>query len=352
VVSSQKYLIILPSSDFGGLASLSASLANGIQDRGFQVCLISLYSRVAGKTSSIRELTLSRAPKETLPGKIANLLVRSIRLRRYLRRERPDYVICLDPVSLLLTLIAGNRSGFKTVGACYTPLNLLTRRDKFLIRRIFRFANFVVSPSFAMSSEITSLNRRLIPKIIPNPLPFDSTFCPLNYSTSKSTLQVHFLGRLSAEKGLRKFLEIAKARPSLDFVVSGDGPDHALMNEYNLGNVRFNGWVSSTACLTDADVLIVPSLFESFGIVVLEAWIHGVPVLTSINAKGPAELVYENNLGDVVLNPENLSEWLEKLETLIYSRLPDEEMARVINKYSEYSVTSRWIEMLDAAEMP
>lgn len=350
-MSRQKYAIMLPSSDFGGLASLSLSLAHGIQERGFGVCQISLYSKIAGKNSSIREISLDRAPKKSLMGKVSNLLMRSLRLRAFLNHEKPDYVICLDPVSFILALITGKKSGLKLVASCYTPFNLLTRRDKFLISRFFHFADFVVSPSSGMSRELRVLNSRIIPNVIPNPIPFDSTFCPLNYSSFKSKPQVHFLGRLSAEKGLRKFLEIANARPAIDFVVSGDGPEYSLMTEFNLPNVRFNGWVSSSICLTDADLLIVPSLFESFGIVVLEAWIHGVPVLTSSNAHGPSELINENNHGDVVLNSRNLQEWLDKLDLLIGSNLTDEEMANVLDKYSEDSISARWIEMLSAAKM-
>jgi glycosyltransferase involved in cell wall biosynthesis len=71
--------------------------------------------------------------------------------------------------------------------------------------------------------------------------------------------------------------------------VIGDGPERehleALARSLNLADlVKFPGWLSNEATrkrLRDADALVVPSKFEPYGVVVLEALASGRPVLAS-----------------------------------------------------------------------
>lgn len=68
-----------------------------------------------------------------------------------------------------------------------------------------------------------------------------------------------------------------------------------LINENNLQkDVEFCGWVKDKeAFFNNADVFVLPSVFEPFGIVVLEAMQHSVPLVTSL-AEGPAEIFAEH----------------------------------------------------------
>jgi glycosyltransferase involved in cell wall biosynthesis len=341
-----KFLIILPSGDFGGLASLASSLAAGIGAQGYEVCQIFLYSKNVGRKSSSREISLDRPPQKGVIGKFLNLGIRMHRLKEHLKAERPEFVICLDPVSLFLVMISGYRKKIHLAAACFTPAALLNYRDKFLIKYIYHYANFVVCPSTSMRNELQNLNTRLRPEIIPNPLPSEGTICKLNQFPPKNQTQtqIHFLGRLSPEKGVKKFLELAKARPKIHFIVSGDGPDSSLVKDFNLPNVSFNGWVNSSACLSQANLLIVPSTSESFGIVVVEAWMHGVPVLTSEKAQGAAELVYKHGLGAVVSDYDDLQEWLENLDRLKQMKLTNEDLTEVLNTFGEDSIANLWSE--------
>ena len=64
-----------------------------------------------------------------------------------------------------------------------------------------------------------------------------------------------------------------------------------IIAENNLQNdVEFCGWVKDKdAFFAQADVFVLPSVYEPFGIVVLEALLHSVPLVTSL-AEGPAEI--------------------------------------------------------------
>jgi len=102
---------------------------------------------------------------------------------------------------------------------------------------------------------------------------------------------VVFIGRLEiAQKGVDLLLQTwALAAPHLTghLIIAGTGPDEQrlrrMVAELGLADrVRFVGWVSGAAkyaLLADARLAVVPSRFETFGIVAVEALATATPVL-------------------------------------------------------------------------
>jgi glycosyltransferase involved in cell wall biosynthesis len=99
---------------------------------------------------------------------------------------------------------------------------------------------------------------------------------------------VLFVGRLVPYKGVEYLLEAAKAVADATFVVVGDGPLRASLEERaaGLGNVVFAGQVSEEALpayYAACDVFVLPSVTrqEAFGLVLVEAMACGKPVVST-----------------------------------------------------------------------
>lgn len=113
-----------------------------------------------------------------------------------------------------------------------------------------------------------------------------------------------YMGRLSPEKGVWRLLEAAERAPGLPIRVMGGGPDEAALREHiaahRLGNVELLGHVEGDTrfdVVRNARCLVVPSQWhEPFGVVVLEAYAHGVPVIAS-RMGGLQTLVVEGESG-------------------------------------------------------
>ena len=65
-----------------------------------------------------------------------------------------------------------------------------------------------------------------------------------------------------------------------------------------------------------ADALVLPSFYDPFGLVVLEAAACGLPVVTS-RASGASELLSEGRDGYVLDDPADAASWADRLERLL-----------------------------------
>ncbi|HNB21632.1 MAG TPA: glycosyltransferase family 4 protein [Candidatus Melainabacteria bacterium] len=111
-----------------------------------------------------------------------------------------------------------------------------------------------------------------------------------------------FVGRLVREKGIQVLLEAAptilESHPGATIVIAGagyyEGELRALTETKGLGErVKFFGLANDadlSELYTIADVLVVPSLYEPFGIVALEGMAARVPTVTS-DAGGLKDIV-------------------------------------------------------------
>ncbi|MGC8979482.1 glycosyltransferase family 4 protein [Caldisericum sp.] len=132
-----------------------------------------------------------------------------------------------------------------------------------------------------------------------------------------------YVGRLSPEKNLITLLKafdniIKNEKESKDWglIIVGDGPQRKELEEfvekYNLKNYVFfvggKSWKEVVEYYTLADVFILPSLSEPWGLVVNEAMICGLPVIVSKSAGSYWDLLKEgiNGFGFDPLNQKEL----------------------------------------------
>lgn len=119
---------------------------------------------------------------------------------------------------------------------------------------------------------------------------------------------VFFVGRLVYEKGIQTVIEampiILKKVPDVTFVVAGTGPHlnqlRSLTRDLGLENkVKFTGYVDNdalSAFYKCADLTVVPSLYEPFGMVVLESMAMGTPTIVA-DTGGLSEIVIHEETG-------------------------------------------------------
>jgi glycosyltransferase involved in cell wall biosynthesis len=165
--------------------------------------------------------------------------------------------------------------------------------------------------------------------------------------------RVVFLGRLSHQKGLDRFLNVAaelrKRGRTGEFHVYGSG-----YYPVATGNAAFHGslsWERRSEAFRDASLMIVPSRAEPFGMVILEGMLHRVPVIYPRDS-GAAEVlasgiqVDASDIMEVANEAEKLLtdplQWENSVESQI------EEIAQYPSRGFEQALIDLWHSVMKA----
>jgi glycosyltransferase involved in cell wall biosynthesis len=137
-----------------------------------------------------------------------------------------------------------------------------------------------------------------------------------------------FLGRINWKKGLDRLIEAMKLFPEARLVIAGNDEENYAATLPQAPNVRFAGPVAGAekeALLRQAAALVLPSISENFGNVVLEALAVGTPVVVTPEV-GLARDVEAAGAGMVTSNePQALA---AALRAMLADRAAREEMGR------------------------
>lgn len=171
------------------------------------------------------------------------------------------------------------------------------------IDKAVEYSDFLIFDSTQTKDEAVKVYGRRIKKneIINLGIPDIFIRNALNRRTVKSKLfRVGYIGALTPRKNVSGILKSAyhlKYDRDTEFLVYGKGQEYESLNKYRvekgLSNVSFNGFVEEDKKI-DAydsfDAFVFPSLYEGFGLPILEAQARGLPVIIYKNSKIPEEV--------------------------------------------------------------
>ncbi|MDD5448942.1 MAG: glycosyltransferase family 4 protein, partial [Actinomycetota bacterium] len=207
-------------------------------------------------------------------------------------------------------------------------------------------------------------------EVIPNGIDFES-FKPSedaarlrrNY-VPETDKMVFFVGRLVYEKGVQTVIEampiILSEVPNVTFVVAGSGPHLNQLKSLvqNLGledKVKFTGYIDTDSLCglyASADITVIPSLYEPFGMVALESMAMDTPTIVA-DTGGLKEIVIheETGLKFEPGNPRSLADAMLRIlkDPELARRLTIDARAYMGEKYSWDWIARKTIEVYKMA---
>lgn len=181
--------------------------------------------------------------------------------------------------------------------------------------------------------------------------------------SEESMLLLH-AGRITRSKGqdivVKALPDILQEHPHVHLILAGSGKRKgtftselkALVKSLGLSDrVHFLGFRTDVARLVmAADLQVVPSLNEPFGLVVIEAMILGTPLVGSTTGAIPSildggELGYLAETGNPSKWAETINKALKNSETT--SRLADKARTIALQKYTPETMTRQVIEVYE-----
>ena len=190
-------------------------------------------------------------------------------------------------------------------------------------------------------------------------------FTPSNRHGRKnadSKMRLLYVGRFSESKGLPILFEAYRRiheRYEVDLFLAGGtqvasstggrmdkGQNEQIMSETERGDIVFLGWVPHSEMpevFQSADIFVLPSLREPFGVSILEAMSCGIPVIAT-NVGGIPDII-DNEVDGLLVEPENLRQLEKAILTLLEDetmrrRLREKALEKIQNKF-DYEVVAR-----------
>ncbi len=145
--------------------------------------------------------------------------------------------------------------------------------------------------------------------------------------SKQNSYQFLYVGRLVFYKNLEVLIKainiVRKTEPKIKLVIVGGGPHEKvirnLINKLNLeSNIVLTGHVSTKEKLdliSQSNALLLPSVCEGFGLVILEAFSQNKPALVS-DIRPMSDIVSHNETG-YVINSHDEEKWAQKMLELI-----------------------------------
>jgi glycosyltransferase involved in cell wall biosynthesis len=129
---------------------------------------------------------------------------------------------------------------------------------------------------------------------------------------------VGFIGRVSSEKGVETLLQAAEMLPDVSFKAAGAYEKMPDLLKKATGNFEFLGAISRvnvSRFYSRSRLIVVPSIwFEGFPNVIVEAMMHGKPVIAS-RIGGIPEIVADD-AGILLFEPGDAGDLVEKIQYL------------------------------------
>jgi glycosyltransferase involved in cell wall biosynthesis len=157
-----------------------------------------------------------------------------------------------------------------------------------------------------------------------------SQFTPVERST-EGKFRILFVGGVGQRKGIKYLLEAYRRIRSnqTELVIAGPlNCSDAVLAPYR-NEITLRGRLDQAAVVREMQschVLVLPSVFEGFGLVIPEAMATGMPVIASTHSVGP-EMIREG-IDGYVLAPDDVEGLAAKLDYLATHRQEAAEMGR------------------------
>ncbi len=366
----KKISIILPSLENGGAERLHIYLANSWVELGFDVTVVILHNK-----TNLKKFLNNKINLKILNAK--KIKYSLIPLTTFFLINKPDIIVTamwpLTSITILSKLISFKKSKLITVDHCpYANLySYHLKINKSLLFKIinftykFAFKNIVVSQTIKTEFEkFTKLNSKKI-IVINNGIKFNaidlkksSSLRQKLFDISKDTLCAVSIGNLKPQKNfinLLKAFKVVIRKLKINLYIIGDGEEKKNLQNYILSNNLNNnvfllGYKDNVIpYLSNADLFINSSDYDGFPLVLIEALISKIKIVSTDCESGPSEILKNGKYGLLVPIKDHqalASAIIQSFENVKFNS----DYEEILNNYSIEGVSLKYIKVFDLDE--
>ncbi|MBO8217671.1 glycosyltransferase family 4 protein [Prochlorococcus marinus] len=348
----------------GGAEKVLCNIASNLANRGHEVTIITFdpigSSSFYHLDSKIRRLNLEIGDSSS-KANFLETFCRIIALRKVIKEEKPKVVIGFMNSIYVLLAFALQGTSIPIIASEHIVIEHYQKRAlQFLLLII---TSFLINEYTVLSDSIKKRYPFLIKRkmtIIPNPIG-DIKINKLAKQKSKRKILLN-IGRLEHQKDhltlIKAFSRIAVSFPKWDLRIVGEGSlkkeiEKKIISLNLINRVFIQSFTKEIELeYIKADLFVVPSIYESFGLVTAEAMSFGIPCVGFADCPGTNELIINEKTGLLVNSGGDRSSSLASgltrliLNDKLRTNLGKAGKAFIDAKFSDEEVTNSWERLL------
>ena len=335
-----KILNIMLSRNLGGIEQAFLNYNNMLKAEGASVVnVVSCFSEISKYVDANYKLL-----------NLGNWDLVSIQvLKTIINKEKPDIILCHGGRACKFVYKAGKPKSSVSVGIMHgDKLKWIEKCD-----HIFTLTQKM--EAFAKKEGINSKRLHLMPNAIDI-----SDVRIKDKNENETTPVIATMGRFVHKKGIDVFLESLSMlkEEGLQFraIIGGHGEEEDYLKSIckKLGlehYVEFTGWVEDKSeFFNEIDIFCLPSRAEPFGIIVLEAMAHKVPVIATYS-NGPSEIIEDGKDG-ILIDIDSAKQMADAIAVLanddkLAKQLIEKATLKIKEQYDFKVISKRLIETLN-----
>jgi len=332
-----KVMFVVSRYEINGVCTIVKNLTDNLDRSKFEI--IVMAETVADKhfqlKSDVKMIDLGVSGRRGAISKLINIVNIIKAIGKMAQRENPDVVLSFGDTPNCFTLLAlkilkrsrsrviitefseGFFVRYKRSGLKHKISAIL---HKIMIYFLYRFADHIIPVSESISELIKKLFLIRAEKlsVIHTPVDIDHVkgLCQEEVGDvdfGKRNYNLGILSRLSQEKGIDHLIMAAsrlKDEVDLQLLIIGEGDEESKLKEMVKemkvdDRVQFLGWQENPfKYLNKCDLFVLPSFYEGFPNVILEAMASDVCVIASRCTKAMEEII-DDRLNGVLVAPRN-----------------------------------------------
>lgn len=367
-MTQKKIVFFLFNLGLGGAEQVVVRLSNYLDSQGFKIHILCVTNRNDFEGKLTNNVLVTSFGKEKVYQSFLPLI-------KFIRKQDFDsFVSNVWPLTFFSVIAGISSKKFlrKLILIEHSHLKEQSEKKSFLFKlfqqlTIGFFHNFsrkIICVSYGVQDDLISKGvKRIKTKVIHNPA------YPINGDGEESlntnsrkwieegNLKLISVGNLKSEKNypnLIKAVEIIKKNSSLKphLLILGEGPERdnleAIIKNKNLEKeVNLMGLHSNPLNLVKkADLFILPSNFEGFGVAIVEALSVGITVVSTECLSGPSEIIKNNEFGYLckVDDPIDLA---RQIKFAVKNKIDAEKLKRRSKDFSIEKIGPIYKELLD-----
>lgn len=352
---------------YGGAERCIVNITNELAERGHTVEIL-LVDKQGGLLQEVHD----DVPVRELDGE--PLIRAALDLRKFVREYSPDIIISNVNTANLMAIAATKsiRTETSLIVGVHNTLSVKKQdystgvKDRiipYLMRMLYPLGDQFIAVSNGVAEDLSSTYDIPMDRmnVIYNPCVTDKIL-EKGTEPPDDDLFHHVGGDLILGVGslieqkdfstlIRAFSEVVKQKPDSHLVIIGDGPERTNLENLTIelglsDKVSILGYVENVyAYMASADLFVLSSRWEGFGIVIVEAMAFGTPIVATDCPHGPREILGDGKFGRLTQVEDSL-QLADAINETLYSPPKSTEIQQRANDFHVSNVADKYEKLL------